>query len=92
MSIVADFYPRETSDTFAFFLEGFDAKLAFALNGQLDDCFPRRTMSRKIAVKYEMSAKVSFSAPRLPRPRNKLTESSSLGALVSFSGSRHIDG
>jgi len=51
MSIVADFYPRETSDTFAFFLEGFDAKLAFALNGQLDNCFPRRTMSRKNCCK-----------------------------------------
>jgi hypothetical protein len=47
MPIVADFYPPETSDTFAFFLEGFDAELAFDHDGQLDDCFPRRRMSRK---------------------------------------------
>jgi len=51
MLIVADFYPPETSDVFAFFLEGFEAKLAFALNGQLDDCFPRRRMSRKNCCK-----------------------------------------
>jgi hypothetical protein len=47
MRIGADFYPPETSDALAFFLEGFDAELVFDHDGQLDDCIPRRRMSRK---------------------------------------------
>jgi hypothetical protein len=47
MPIVADFYSLETSDAFAFFLEEFDAKLAFDHDGQLDDCFPRRRLESK---------------------------------------------
>jgi hypothetical protein len=47
MPIVADYYPPETPGVSAFFLDGFDADLAFDYDGQLDDCFPRRKMSRK---------------------------------------------